>query len=195
MAYRLVSDPEVPSTTLAQWVVDRFDDEDEIADVAEFGPFRAFGVMKVTETEQKPLAVVIWSWYRKLRHGGDIRVTIYADSPEWCRKEIIRALFIYPFDFLGCSRITAVIKDGNERSMKLCKGLGFKKEGVLRRGYNGKSNCTVLGMLREECKWLNRGNAEDETSTSRVETTEWSKTTEAPTGRKRRRKGRAKRST
>ena len=132
----------------ANWALRRLQDEElTLEDIV---PFYAYAVKR----NGKAAAVVLWNNYRRLKHGADIRVIIAADDPKWCLPGVLRELFAYPFVHLGCTRITAVIKDGNARSLKLCRGLGFRKEGVLRRGYNGKSNAIVLSMLREECEWL-----------------------------------------
>lgn len=144
----IISDATPPEQEiLAKWALRRLDDDTALEDIV---PYYAFAVKR----NGKASAVVLWNNYRRMKHGADIRVIIAADDPKWCLPGVLRELFTYPFIHLGCTRITAVIKDGNARSLKLCRGLGFRKEGVLRRGYNGKSNAIILSMLREECKWL-----------------------------------------
>ena len=133
----------------ATWAIRRL--KDESVNVPEdLGPYYAVGI----KPNGKAAAVVIWNMYHDYKYGADIRVIIASDDPKWCLPGVLRQLFYYPFELAGCTRITAIIKDGNERSLKLCRGLGFRKEGVLRRGYNGRTNAIVLGMLKEECKWL-----------------------------------------
>lgn len=151
MTLKIVIHPNV-----AQWMLDRMPDED-IRDVSQIGQYVPFGVFKeMPNGKTVPLAGVVFNDFRKLEHGNDIRVIVVAEDPRWCLPGILREIFRYPFETAGCARITAVIKEGNKRSLKLCQGLGFRKEGVIRRGYNGKSNAIVLGMLKSECKWLNR---------------------------------------
>ena len=145
----LVDSSAEAQMALAQWALKRLPNE-EIDGVEGLGPFQAFGVVR----DNKPVCVVIWNSYRPMSAGADCRVIIAADDPRWCLPGVLRELFSYPFNHLGCTRITAVIKDGNAKSLKLCRGLGFKKEGVLRRAHNGKTNAIVLSMLREECTWL-----------------------------------------
>jgi hypothetical protein len=142
----VIMDPAV-----AQWTLDRMAREG-ISHVSELGQHMSIGVAK----DGAPLAGVIFNWYRVMPHGHDMRVIIAADSPEWCLPGVLRELFRYPFEIAGCIRLTAIIRDGNTRSLRLCQGLGFKREGVLRRAYDGKTNAIVLGMLKHECKWLNR---------------------------------------
>lgn len=108
--------------------------------------FTALGVVR----NQKLVGGVIYHNYS--RHG--IEVTGAFDDPRWALPQTMRALFDYPFQQLGCVRITAVIAKKNKRSRRLCEGLGFRLEGVARKGFDGKQDACIYGMLREECKWL-----------------------------------------
>ena len=148
MTVRVFRDESVEAQhALAEWAIKRLPGE-ELQSVEDLGPFVAFGVVR----NNQPVAVVIWNWFRRMSEGADIRVIIAADDPRWCLPGVLRELFSFPFEYLQCTRVTAIIKHGNERSLKLCRGLGFVKEGVLRRGHNGKTNAILLSMLREECK-------------------------------------------
>ena len=151
---QIVTDPLVPSHELAEWAIRRLHGED-VHTVADLGPYRAFGILK----DGKAVCVVIYTWFRQMSEGNDVRVIIVSEDPSWCLPGVLRELFRYPFEVAGCERMTAVIRDGNERSLRLCLGLGFKREGVLRRAHNGKTNAIILGMLKHECKWLYRGHA------------------------------------
>ena len=147
---RIVTHPfHVSPEVLVEWALEKLDDDD-LESARELGNYQAFGVMR----GMTPLAVVIFNNYQPMKYGGDIRVIVASDDPTWCRSGILRELFSYPFDQLGCSRITAIIRDGNKQSLRLCQGLGFKREGTLRRGHNGRTNAVVLSMLQHECKWL-----------------------------------------
>ena len=150
----IVTDPIANSYVLAQWAIERLD-EDDLRSVSDLGAYRAFGVVRNgADGKVTPLAVVIYNGFRELTHGNDLSVIVVADSARWCLPGVLRELFRYPFEVAGCERLTAAIRDGNHRSLKLCKGLGFKKEGTLRRAHDGKTNTIVLGMLKHECKWL-----------------------------------------
>lgn len=159
----IVTTPQVTNEVLAEWAIERLH-PDELASVSELGPFQAFGVMK----DGRAVCVVLWNWFRTMKHGNDARVIIVSESPSWCLPGVLAKLFHYPFEVAGCTRITAVIRDGNESSLKLCQGLGFKREGILRRAHNGRTNAVVLGMLKEECKWLKRLHREDKVNGQKV---------------------------
>jgi len=75
------------------------------------------------------------------------------ENTKWATKDFLFHAFSYPFDQIGCNRITALIKEKNKMALKTCIRLGFKKEGLLREAQDGE-NLVVLGMLKKECKWI-----------------------------------------
>lgn len=88
--------------------------------------------------------------------GRDMIMSAAFDSPSWCTKETLRELFGYPFGQLGLTRLTTITSADNTKALRIDEGLGFKREGVLRKHYPGDVDAIVLGMLREECRWLQR---------------------------------------
>lgn len=161
---RLVYDHEMEKDVMGKWAIERLGDPD-LTDVRDLGAYVSIGVLK----DGKAICVVIYNWYRQMKYGNDFRVIIVSEDPSWCLPGVLRELFRYPFEFAGCERLTAVIRDGNERSLKLCTGLGFRREGIMRRGYNGRTNALFLGMLRSECKWLQRGRGQLKAQDKNVE--------------------------
>lgn len=110
---------------------------------------RAIGIVLAN----KLIAVAL---YHHFRPGvPDIEMTIIAESPRWCVKGALQFLLAYPFETLKCARVTALIGRKNKRSRRMVEGLGWKLEGTCRRAWDGKQDCMVYGMLREECRWLN----------------------------------------
>jgi ribosomal-protein-alanine N-acetyltransferase len=69
--------------------------------------------------------------------------------------EALKALLNFGFEKMGLNRIQAVIDSKNKRSIKLVRGLGFTKEGVLRQRsyFNGQFRDDVIfSLLKEEWK-------------------------------------------
>jgi len=166
---QIVTDPVVNSHILAEWAIERLDHED-VKTVADLGAFRAFGVTRQhADGYIEPMAVVIYNWFREMKYGNDLRVIVVSEDPKWCLPGVLRELFKYPFEVAGCERLTAFIRDGNKRSLRLCRGLGFVKEGVLRRAHDGKTNTIVLSMLKHECKWLKQPSATESTKNGKEE--------------------------
>ncbi|MCG7492465.1 GNAT family N-acetyltransferase [Thalassobius sp. Cn5-15] len=85
--------------------------------------------------------------------GRNVIMSIAADSPNWSRKGILKSLFHYPFNSLGCQRVTATVDESNHRSLRLCRGLGFVQEGIIRQGADD-GDVVLLGLLKAECRFL-----------------------------------------
>ena len=134
------------SPHVSEWVAKRVGLE--CAD--DFGPHASIGVAR-----DKPIAGVVYSWLRKEPHGNDVRVSIAAvTGSHWAQPVVLRRLFEYPFEQLDCVRLTAIIREGNAASERMVRHMGFRKEGVMRRAWDGKSNALVYGMLKSECRYL-----------------------------------------
>lgn len=95
--------------------------------------------------------IVYHNYYPEYKN---IEISMAADSPMWATREVITALLRYPFIQLGCRRVTTCTPIRNKRALKFNYGIGFKKEGVIRRGY-GNQDMIICGMLRKEAeRWL-----------------------------------------
>ncbi len=87
--------------------------------------------------------------------GPGIGMTLAADTPRWATQGNIASLLRYPFEQLRCRRITVCAARKNKRSRKLIEGVGFKLEGVVREGFE-RDDAILYGMLKRECRWLER---------------------------------------
>ena len=97
----------------------------------------------------------IYDW-KKTSQSAEIG---YDLDPAYWRQgimtEALKALLIVGFEKMGLNRIQAIIDSKNKRSIKLVRGLGFKKEGVLRQRsyFNGQFRDDVIfSLLKEEWK-------------------------------------------
>lgn len=93
--------------------------------------------------------------------GHDIMIHFCVD-PEyrgrWVTRSILRTLFGHIFGTLELVRATTLLVVGlNDESLrKVTEHLGFKAEGLTRKGIKIKGqfmDVITFGMLREECKW------------------------------------------
>lgn len=117
--------------------------------VEEFGPYTTIGIAE----NDRLIGGAVYHRWRKF----DCELTFAASSPKWCRKGVLSALFHYPFVQQGLERMTLIIGANNPRALKLNTGLGFVIEGCARKAYDGINDAFVLGMLKEECKWIKKG--------------------------------------
>lgn len=129
-----------PKARIAKWVVDRIPHMGRFEDL---GPYE---VMGISSSDGMPLAGVVWTNYR----GHDITLNLAADSPRWARRGVITAILSYPFRQLQCERCTSFVGRQNKRSYRITEGVGFKREGLMRRAADGWEDVHVFGMLREE---------------------------------------------
>lgn len=139
---------------VGRWVVERLPN---IRSVDQLRPFTTIGVAD----GPTPIAGVVYNFFQAGEHGNSVAMTMAADSPRWVSHGTIRALLTYPFVQLHCVRVTVFIGRKNKRSRRLVagdgkrKGIGFVPEGKLRRGFDGKQDLMVYGLLRDEAeRWL-----------------------------------------
>lgn len=74
----------------------------------------------------------------------------------WLNKDLLFAIFDYPFNKIGVEVILAPIYKGNVKSLNLCRKLGFEIVGDIPFGHP-KGDLIVVAMKRNQCKWLQQG--------------------------------------
>lgn len=131
--------------TVIEWVAQKLPIEFVPED---FGPCTTIGI--ADKKDGKLIAGAVYHRWRKF----DCELTFAATDPRWCKKGVLAALFHYPFVQRHLTRMTLIIGSNNKRAIKLNLGLGFKLEGIARKAYDGFNDALVLGMLKEECKWI-----------------------------------------
>lgn len=109
--------------------------------------YSAIGMMK----DDKLIAGVIYNHFSL----PNICMHVASEGRHWLNREFLFAVFDYPFNQLGCGRITALVPRKNIIARKFDKHIGFKYEGRLRRSLPDGDDMMIYGMLKEECKWLN----------------------------------------
>lgn len=80
-------------------------------------------------------------------------MSVAAASPLFLNRRALRVFFRYPFTQLNLRRVTAMVSVQNTHAYQFNRRLGFSVEGCARRWY-GDADGILLGMLKEECKWL-----------------------------------------
>lgn len=97
------------------------------------------------------IAGMAWSGVER----GNVEITFAADSPKWATRETIRRLMWGMFVKLDCHRVTTRIAASNERAIRFNEGIGFKREGVIRKGWGPDEDAVLLGLLRDEApEWM-----------------------------------------
>jgi hypothetical protein len=104
------------------------------------------------ERDGKLLCGVVYNHFS----GSDIAMHV-AGTGYWATPAALRVFFSYPFEQLKCQRVTAYVAFKNAKCLTLVNRLGFVPEGRLREGMPN-DDLMVFGMLRRECRWLERSN-------------------------------------
>lgn len=78
-----------------------------------------------------------------------IEVSGASVSPRWLTRSLISMILSYPFEQLHCRRITTITPRRNEAARRFNRKLGYKQEGLIRRGF-GNDDAIVYGMLAGE---------------------------------------------
>ena len=80
--------------------------------------------------------------------------TVCTVDKRWCNRRMLKQMFGLAFGLLECERINLLVETDNAASLNFVKKLGFKIEGKLRRFSIKNKDCYILGMLKEECRWI-----------------------------------------
>lgn len=72
----------------------------------------------------------------------------------WASEKLFEIAFSFVYNHLKVKRITAGIRSNNTASIHLCGRLGFRKEGLLRNYFSDGDDLLLMGLLRNECKYL-----------------------------------------
>lgn len=131
---------------VARWVADRME-------IFEFGstPYTAIGLANKAGSL---IAGVVYQNYTKT----DIHMHVAAlPGRRWLSRAFLGEGFRYPFEQLGCRRVTGLVPAKNEAAQRFDEHLGFIQEGRVRKILPNGDDLLIYGMLREECRWLKVG--------------------------------------
>jgi RimJ/RimL family protein N-acetyltransferase len=131
---------------VARWVADHMP-------VFEFGstPYTAIGQ---ADRSGSLIAGCIYQNFTKT----DLHMHVAAlPGKRWMSKAYLGECFRYPFEQLGCRRVTGLVPGRNEVAARFDEHLGFVLEGRIRQVLANGDDLLVYGMLREECRFLKVG--------------------------------------
>ena len=93
------------------------------------------------------IAAVVYDRYLDQR---DIHMHVAAEG-NWLTRPFLEHAFTYPFEKLGCARVTGLVSDPEK--LRFYQLLGFQIEGCLRKALPD-GDLIIVGMLRDECKFI-----------------------------------------
>ena len=60
----------------------------------------------------------------------------------------------YPFNQLGCKRITGLVESTNKKALELNKHIGFRVEATLEKAGQNDADIVVMVLWKEDCRFL-----------------------------------------
>lgn len=112
----------------------------------DFGPCRAIGM--ASDDRAKLWGVI--TYYQYSESAGTCMFALASINPRWATRETIRRLLSVPFMQYKVRKLMCCIASNNERSLRLAKGLGFKREAILRDQFADGVHGVVFSLLRGE---------------------------------------------
>lgn len=97
-----------------------------------------------------PLGVVLYDDF----NGANINMHVAGITGRWLSKTFLWMAFDYPFNQLGCRRVTGLVPSSNADARRFDEHLGFRLEATLKDAHPD-GDLLVYAMHREDCRWLN----------------------------------------
>lgn len=128
--YNIYAEPEI-----TRYMEDLYEDrEEELAYVAEYREkvygFYGYGMWTVLKRDGTVIGRAGISW----REGYELPQLGFVIGVPWQRQgyayEVCRAILDYAREQLGFTQVQALVMEGNEKSVALCRKLGFKRTGT-----------------------------------------------------------------
>lgn len=118
------------------------------------GDFRRDAYTIGLERDDNLVAVVVFDGFSTC----DCNMHLASDGTgKWMNRAILAASFAYPFIQLRLNRVTGLVPATNEYALKLNEHLGFEREGLCRKALPD-DDMVVMGLLRENCRWVPKEN-------------------------------------
>lgn len=108
-------------------------------------PFEALCTFRAA----RPMGALLYSNHR----GHSIELSA-AGRPGWLTPGVVREIFRYPFEQLGCYNVLSFVKRSNSASRELCKRLGYQQLCMIRTGGRRADDMILYVMSRPSCRWL-----------------------------------------
>jgi RimJ/RimL family protein N-acetyltransferase len=109
-------------------------------------------VVIAREENGKLLGGVIYQGYT----GASIGIHVASFDPHWLNRDMLWAIFYYPFGQLGVQKLIGQTPSDNIKSLRFSAKLGFKEEARV-EGVFHNADLIITSMQREDCRWLKRG--------------------------------------
>jgi RimJ/RimL family protein N-acetyltransferase len=118
--------------------------------IAAFGPCTTIAVVRNFEI----VAAAVFHDYRP----PNIEISFVTTDRAWSTPQFVHAVFQYPFDQLGCKRLTSITSASNQRARAFLCRLGFRQEGIHPEALPEGETAISYGLLASDAaRWLRIG--------------------------------------
>ncbi len=83
-----------------------------------------------------------------------------AGEGNWVTRELLHAVFDYPFNVAGCRVVLGLVPSGNERALRFDKRVGFNEVARIEHAHPDGA-LIVLEMRREACRYLRKQDGQE----------------------------------
>ncbi|TDW63092.1 hypothetical protein EDF57_10647 [Novosphingobium sp. PhB55] len=103
--------------------------------------------------ERRLRAVLVYDCWTE----ADVHIHLASDGTgRFGSRSFLAAAYHFPFVTAGKRRLTGLVPASNAAALRLNLHMGFVREGVMRRAGDDGEDIIILGMLREECRFIPR---------------------------------------
>lgn len=98
---------------------------------------------------------IVVGWTYSDFNGANCVIDVVADVDGWCTPEALYMLFAYPFDQLGCKRVTSPVAATNTHCIKFVEWLGATHEATLTDACK-TGDVLIYRLFKQDCRWLQK---------------------------------------
>lgn len=111
----------------------------------EHRPFFYGTIMAVIEGDALQGAAIFHNYDKD---AGVIEVSAAAETPRWLTRRVLKDMFGYPFDQLGCQAVIMRVDPDNRRLDRILKAYGFERHDIPR--LRGRDKAEALFILTDD---------------------------------------------
>lgn len=119
-----------------------------------FDPTKCQGFAVLSDTGEFIGAVLVNNMTYSDGRAVNCEISCAAETSIAWRPHVCSAIFQYIFGQLGCVRCTSTTRKNNTKARGFLEALNFQLEGNIRKGYDGKNDALVYGLLAEDCQFF-----------------------------------------
>lgn len=99
--------------------------------------------------------VLVAGWTYSDFNGANVVIDVVAEAEGWATPAFLYMAFSYPFEQLGCKRVTSPVAASNTHCQKFVDWLGAKREATLKDACL-TGDVHIYAMHKQECRWLTK---------------------------------------